>query len=265
MWRLRDLKSVLPRKLFFWRNEMGFYEMLVDYYDEIFPPSELTLEFLGKGLEDSAKILDAACGTGTYTIGLAQEGYQTVGVDLDETMIALAEKKAGDLGLDVDFIVSDMQNIDLVSTSDLDRIFCIGNSLVHLKNREEIKSFIETAYALLKDQGDLIIQIINYDRILDEGITFLPTIEVRDKGITFVRTYRYVESTGLIEFRTRLRVNGEETESCVSLYPIRKEDLYQVLVECGFTEVRVFGGFDESPYSKDALPLVLKAKKTVAE
>lgn len=242
---------------------MGFYEMLVDYYDEIFPTSERTLEFLGKDLEEAAKVLDAACGTGTYTIGLAEKGYQAVGVDLDESMIALAEKKAENLGLDVDFIVSDMLNIDLVSTSDLDRIFCIGNSLVHLKNRQEIKTFVETAFSLLKDQGDLILQVINYDRILDEQITFLPTIEVRGRGITFVRTYKYLENTGMIEFRTRLRVNGEETESCVLLYPIRKDDLYQILVECGFTDVKVYGGFDGTPYAKDALPLIIKAKKTV--
>ncbi|MBW8381720.1 MAG: class I SAM-dependent methyltransferase, partial [Youngiibacter sp.] len=170
--------------------ELKFYEILATHYDDIFPLSGNTLSFLSEGLEPEAKVLDAACGTGTYAIALAGKGFQTVGVDIDESMVAIAETKAVMLDADADFIVSDMMDIDLVCTDEMDMIFCIGNSLVHLKDRKQALDFIRICHGLLKPGGSMILQIVNYDRILDESLTSLPTIEVKEKDITFVRNYK---------------------------------------------------------------------------
>jgi 2-polyprenyl-3-methyl-5-hydroxy-6-metoxy-1,4-benzoquinol methylase len=44
-----------------------------------------------------ATVLDAGCGTGRVAIELARRGIATVGVDLDETMLGGARRKAQDL------------------------------------------------------------------------------------------------------------------------------------------------------------------------
>jgi len=41
-----------------------------------------------------ASVLDAGCGTGRVAIELARRGIDTVGVDLDTTMLAVAQRKA---------------------------------------------------------------------------------------------------------------------------------------------------------------------------
>jgi len=241
--------------------ELKFYEILATHYDDIFPLSGNTLSFLSEGLEPEAKVLDAACGTGTYAIALAGKGFQTVGVDIDESMVAIAEAKAVMLDADADFIVSDMMDIDLVCTDEMDMIFCIGNSLVHLRDRKQALDFIKICHGLLKPGGSLILQIVNYDRILDESLTSLPTIEVKEKDITFVRNYKLDPDTMKIEFRSKLRVGSEEAGSSVMLLPLRKSELEDMLESAGFKSIESFGGFDGSPWDKSKLPLVMRAKK----
>jgi SAM-dependent methyltransferase len=245
------------------RFSLKFYEMLVKHYDDVFPMSQDTYGFIREDLKPGDKVLDVACGTGTYTIPLQKEGVLACGLDLEETMIEQAVEKAEEENVSGDFVVSNMLNIDLVSEGDLRRIYIIGNSLVHLKSMDEVRSFLSIAYDLLNDEGDLIIQIINYDRILSLGIDHLPTIEVPGKGITFERNYNYDVSSSTIEFASRLNVLSESKESSVYLLPIRKDDLLKELENVGFKDISVYGNFKKEPFTENSVPLIIKARKNI--
>lgn len=240
---------------------MKFYEMLVKYYDDIFPMNDETYSFIRQDLIEGDKVLDVACGTGTYTLPLQKEGILAFGVDLEESMIEVAEEKAKKEGIRSDFVVASMLNLDLVSDGDLRRIFIIGNSLVHLKSLDEIRTFIMLCYELLMNGGDLIIQIINYDKILDNDIKSLPTIEVPEKGVTFSRYYYYDLTSHSIEFASKLTVNGEVQESSVYLFPLRKDELIKELENAGFKDIETYKNFKGEPYEKEAMPLIVKARK----
>lgn len=235
--------------------------MLVKYYDDIFPLNQNTYAFLKEDLNPGDKVLDVACGTGSYTIGLIKEDILACGLDLEDTMIEKAEEKAAREGVTPDFVVSNMLNIDLVSDGGLRRIYIIGNSLVHLKSMDEIRTFLNSAHALLADGGDLIIQIINYDRILSQDLDHLPTIEVPEKEIVFERQYNYDVSSSTIEFASLLTVQGESRESSIYLLPVGKNELVKELEKAGFRDLEVFGSFKKEPYTEDSVPLILKAKK----
>lgn len=240
---------------------MKFYEMLVKYYDDIFPMNDETYSFIRQDLIEGDKVLDVACGTGTYTLPLQKEGILAFGVDLEESMIEVAEEKAKKEGIRSDFVVASMLNLDLVSDGDLRRIFIIGNSLVHLKSLDEIRTFLMLCYELLMSGGDLIVQIINYDKILDNDIKSLPTIEVPEKGVTFSRNYFYDLTSHSIEFASKLTVNGEVQESSVYLFPLRKDELIEELKNAGFKDIETFKNFKGEPYEKEAMPLIVKAIK----
>lgn len=243
---------------------MRFYEILEKHYDFIFPFQNSTYDFIRDGLNPQDKVLDVACGTGTYTIALRKEGILSCGLDLEESMIRMAEKKAEEQGLQGDFIVSNMLDMDLVHEGGLRRIFIIGNSLVHLNSLDQIKNFITTAYSLLHDEGDLMIQIINYDRILKENIDHLPTIHVPDIGLTFKRNYKYDAEAHLIDFSSQLSVHGETEEASVQLFPLKKEELVHLLMEVGFEEIHLYGSFKEEPYTESSTPLIVVAKKKLS-
>jgi SAM-dependent methyltransferase len=57
-------------------------------------------------------VLDAGCGSGEHALLAASLGCRVLGVDLAETAIALARRKAGARGLDAEFAVADAFELD---------------------------------------------------------------------------------------------------------------------------------------------------------
>ena len=52
-------------------------------------------------------VLDAGCGTGENALHVASLGLSVLGVDVAETALAIARKKAADRGIEVEFAAAD--------------------------------------------------------------------------------------------------------------------------------------------------------------
>ena len=63
------------------------------YGDEVYP----YIKFLLK--TKSIKTLDLGCGTGISTRELQQHGFNVIGLDKDESMIAVAEEHGSDIAI----------------------------------------------------------------------------------------------------------------------------------------------------------------------
>jgi len=247
---------------------MGFYEELSRYYDIIFPAAPATVELIEKLAHNGKHILDIACGTGNYAIELAKKGYIVDGVDLDNEMIKAGKRKAKAENLDINFIRGNMKDIKfLFPDKKYDLVYCIGNSLVHLDNESEIQQMINDVADITKDNGTLVIQIVNYDRILDFNIDHLPTISRKEAGVDFVRKYIHDKSSGKILFNTEIHISNNNNnkkhiyENSVALYPLRKDALVNIVKNAEFKNVEVYGGFNKEEYSENSFATVLVARK----
>lgn len=245
---------------------MGFYEEFSRYYDIIFPATPDKIEFIENAANGGKYVLDIACGTGNYAIELAKKGYIVDGVDLDAAMVEEAKEKAKTENLNINFVQGNMKNIkDLFLEKKYDLVYCIGNSLVHLDNESEIQQMIDDVYEIINNDGRLLIQIINYDRILDFYIDHLPTISKKELGVEFVRNYVYDKGTGKILFNTEIHISNEtEThkyENSVALLPLRKDALVNIVKKAGFNNIKVYGGFSEDEYCANSFATVLVAEK----
>ncbi|MDP9394354.1 MAG: class I SAM-dependent methyltransferase [Actinomycetota bacterium] len=65
--------------------------------------------FVAALLPAGARVLDAGCGTGRVAVRLAELGYDCVGVDLDESMLAVAGRTRPDLT----WLHADLATLDL--------------------------------------------------------------------------------------------------------------------------------------------------------
>lgn len=244
-------------------RHMEFYKQISKYYDYIFPTGEEQLKFLTEIAGNPPKaVLDIACGTGGYALELAAKGYNVTAVDRDAGMLEQLSGKVSSSGGSLEFQQADMVNIDENLSSKFNMAFCIGNSLAHLNNMQQIKEFLANVKKTMVNDGSLVLQIINFDRIILREIKSLPTIENKSIGLTFERNYDYNKQYNRIAFKTRLTVEGKTLDNEVTLYPLRQDELTEAVSEAGFKKQKLFGDFTGNEFDKyNSYMLVLWARQ----
>ena len=98
----------------------------------------------------AGRALDLGCGTGTNAITMAKEGWQVTGVDFVGKAIQMARKKAQQLGIKVDFHISDVTKLDFI-TGQFDLILDIG--CFHSLSPQAKNAYIENLSRLLSADG----------------------------------------------------------------------------------------------------------------
>ena len=234
-----------------------FYNSIAAQYDEIFPfkPQQFKFVLDLAGNPGQKELLDIGCGTGSLSIELGKKFKSVIGIDLDEAMLEKAQSKAEG---NVRFEQLDMLKIlERFGKSAFDTILCFGNTLVHLESDEAIASFLDQSRKLLRPGGQLLIQIINYDRIFEQNLKGLPSIKT--ENLVFTRKYNYDKNSTHIDFQTILQftASGTEVVNHVDLYPIRKKELSGLIKKAGFRNLEYYGNFKGEAFSSESQPLII--------
>lgn len=235
---------------------MKLYSDFAKYYDLVFPSRHETIHFL-KSEFDSGILLDVACGSGEYSIALAEAGFQVEGLDIDQEMIRYAKEKIVNTDLTISFQESGM--LEFVLKRQYDGIFCIGNSFVHLKDKTEMKQTLEMFYKGLQKGKKLVLQIINYDKIPTNEPFFLPTI--LQNNVSFMRSYEPLDEKR-ITFHTTLSTKQDTFHNQVILYRLEQRELLELLEEVGFKNNTLYGDFSKNSYdSNTSFHLIVVSQK----
>jgi 2-polyprenyl-3-methyl-5-hydroxy-6-metoxy-1,4-benzoquinol methylase len=206
--------------------------------------------------------LDAGSGTGFHALLLAQQGVHVTAVDVSGDMLQAVRSHAGHMNLHVATVRSNFQDLDKILKQEFDAVFCMGNSLAHVLTEEDLRTALRNFSSLIKPQGILFMQNLNYDRILAARERIQSVKEAGDK--TFVRFYDYAENR--LSFNILTIERGEEqvrqSLRTVRLRPLISHELVRLLKECGLSEISLYGGISMDSFnpsiSKD---LVILAKK----
>lgn len=234
---------------------MSFYSVLSEYYDEIFPADPDQAALVNAFSPRDADILDVGCGAGGLSGLLASAGHTVTGIDYDAAMV----ERAIIANQGLRFIHASMLDISSLFNSDtFDTVVSFGNVLPHLSSDAEIQSFFTAAHAVLKPGGRLLLQILNYDRILRDHITELPLIIT--PRVTFRRTYRFRDD-GTLDFITAISGDHGISEQSIVLRPLLPRTVNDLLQQAGFGAVTLYGSFAQNPLAADSFILVISATK----
>ena len=229
------------------------YSRISPYYDSIFPADAGSLRFCTETLQGKGRLLDIGCGTGNKTVLFAAPNRRIIGTDADPDMIAEAERRNDDPS--ISFEVLDMRELESRFTpASFDGVLCLGNTLVHLTTPEALTGALAAFRRLLEPGGLCLIQILNYDRILDNAITELPSLET--DTIRFERRYRRQGRTLLFMTELLVKGTGERIASSTELYPLRPSELEKGLEQAGFSSTRLYGGYDGSPHTPESFTTI---------
>jgi len=194
--------------------------------------------------------LDAGAGTGFHSLLLAELGVRVTAVDISGEMLERLQHNAKRLRLSVDTVTTSFENISDSISITFDSIFCLGNSIVHVLSDTALEKSFSNFHSLLKPGGVLIIQILNYDRIIKERRRVQNIKKKRD--ITFIRFYDYYNDRlffnilKLIDKDNRI----DHTINTVELRPIKNDDLTDFLRRAGFTSIDKYGSLQFEPFDE---------------
>ena len=99
----------------------------------------------------SGILLDLACGTGTLSALFARRGYDVVGVDASEDMLALAQEKRVEEGFEALFLCQNMETLDLFGT--IDAAVCTLDSLNHITDKAAFCEALRRVALFMNDGG----------------------------------------------------------------------------------------------------------------
>ncbi len=236
-----------------------FYDILAKFYDIIFPKNLTIFNFLNSYLiNQPSNILDIACGTGQYSLAFAQKGHNVYGIDNNKNMIESAINKAFLASIIVTFDVFDMMQLNLYNIQIFDFIFCIGNSIAHIKSIDELNNFFTNIYNKLKKNGFFVVHMINYQNrnIFDKS--FFPIIS--KENLQFIRWYEPSNTTGEIIFKAKLIHDNKEYSISNTLLKLDVEQIFDYL-QMKFSKVELFGDYNHNPFYLDSNSAIFVCQK----
>jgi len=239
-----------------------FYTSISKHYSEIFPYNPAQLGFVEKKLLQlqDKRILDVGCATGQLAFELAEAGADVVGIDLNDQLLEIALEGIPQPNLS--FKTINMLHLSEHFQNDtFEAVLCFGNTLVHLQELHEMKHFFFEVSKVLNDGGYFLLQILNYDHILEDQINKLPLIE--NDMFRFERRYGFVTKSRLINFDTDLYLKSEDEtiSNQTQLFALKSRELEHLLEQEGFTDIQLFANFNGDPFGGKHLPLVLSCRK----
>ena len=247
---------------------MSIYEDLAPIYDDLFPQNPAATAFLldlarrKNGIQGlPRRVPDIGCATASQLLELAAAGWEAFGIEPSLSMRERAQAKARRSGLTLQISEGSMLDArSRFSKGHFGLLLCIGNTLPYLGDEEELREFLRGAASLLAPGGSLVLQTLNYARVLPSfdkghngGAESFAFPELRAGGSTFRRRYEEAQG-GRLAFITEVIQEGKETAREASLLtPFRPEALVKALQESGFEEplARSGWGLSASGFSSE--------------
>ena len=234
---------------------MEFYKKLSKVYDKLFIKNKSMVDFLSENLPSNSTILDAGCSTGAYSLALSEEGFNVIGIDIDNFMIDKARDNRG--FLPVKFYKYDIREISSkFKENQFDEIFCINNVFSTLMDKEEILETLKSMNKCLKENGVLIIEIDNYNNISNKSI--------ENGDVKLIK--EYVKNREDVKLKQTLTTKNKylETECStleIPLINIKKDELISLLESTGFINMEIFGSANKENFYDQSHSLIVRAIK----
>ena len=207
-------------------------------------------------------VLELGCGTGTMTGLLAGKGYDMIGVDNSEEMLAEAMEKRVESGQDILYLQQDMQEFELYGT--VRAIVSVCDSLNYITEREELLQVFRLVNNYLDPEGLFLFDMNTIHKYRDIlGDTTIA--ENRDEG-SFIWDNSYDPENGLNIYELAVflpREDGlyEKAEEVHCQKAYSQEEIEELIREAGMELLEVYDAYTGRPAADDSERLFFIARE----
>jgi glycine/sarcosine N-methyltransferase len=230
------------------------------FYDELAANYDKMISF-DKAVEKKKKLLknfikpemkyaaDLGCGSGVDSIALVSLGLKVTAFDPSVEMLAVAKENAEREKAKVMFHNLSIDSISKDFNDQFDLVVSLGNTFANFGKEQLVKS-LQRCKQILKPQGILLIQILNYEKILNDKERIVNITEGVDKY--FIRFYDFIGT----EFIFNILIFNKEKPSehkliSTKLYPHTQDDFITALKRVEFSEVELFSDLELTIFNKE--------------
>jgi glycine/sarcosine N-methyltransferase len=220
----------------------------------------------------SSQVLDLGCGSGEHTRFLRTLGYEAIGVDASPAQLEAA-RQADPGGR---YLLAGLTELDRVLEAGPGGAICLGNTLPHLCEEAEVRACLSGLARLLRPGAPFLLQLLNYDRILDRAERTFPVVlrpgEAEGESTVFLRLMTH-QGEGRLSFlpaRLRYRPGGAIPLELVAAQEVplrgwRRAELEALLGEAGFQVCEVLGSMTGGDWSATSSDLVILSRRSQPE
>lgn len=224
---------------------------LVEYYDELFPTSETRKKFFSDFSEvfnTPVHFLSIDCGTGLLESILAKKGHDVTGIENTELLVSANLRRRSQL-MSIRFFQMEKEDMSKFLGKSFYNVISVLNSRIIFMTRDEIKRFFSDCKKLISENGSIILELINFEKLKDQSMIQLPVREsVRSKLFTEI----YEAEDG-----TRTLTSNVENSSGkilpvlknVPIYPLMPSEIEQFAEEAGFSSAEFYADFEKSEFT----------------
>ena len=232
----------------FYNGISAFYDDMIGFDASLVNKTKLLGTMLaGYNIETAA---DIGCGTGLDSLALASLGYKVKGFDISKKMIEIAKQNARKKKLKPEFIDISSGKINKSEYGKYDLVVSLGNALANM-DENILESTIKVMFSMLKNQGLIILQLLNYEKIMKEKPVVIGMKESCEKTIT--RYYEYEAKDVNFNILAVDKANiSKSTLVKTKIYPYRKSHLSKKIKEAGFTGIQFYGSLKLEKYLPDS-------------
>lgn len=134
----------------------SFYDGLA-YNSEYGRRAEYVYGLLSDAGAKDGILLDLGCGTGNFSVAMAEKGYDVIAVDASPDMLMQAQAKAAEKELDILFLCQDMTMLDLYGT--VGSCICLFDTFNHLGSAEEFARAVSRVSLFMEPGGAFIFDV----------------------------------------------------------------------------------------------------------
>ena len=211
--------------------------------------------WLNQARKFGGPILELACGTGRVSLPLAKAGFAVTGVDISDSMLAEARKKAAAAAVAIEWLKADMRSFDLGRKFPL--VIFPFNTIAVLHGLEDLEACLSCVKQHLAPGGRFIIDVFHpsLDILRRDPEQRFPHCEYPapdGQGPVVVTESTAYDATHQIN-RVKLffKFPGQ-VEEAVEEFTVRvyfPQELDALLKYNGLAVESKFGNYDESPFA----------------
>ena len=250
------MEKLLPNNIFY--DELANnYDEMISFDNAVEKKKNLLKNFVNLNTITAA---DIGCGSGVDSIALSTVGIKVTAFDPSTEMLKVAKVNAKKMNINVEFYNSAADQIPKEHNNKFDLVISLGNTFTNIPH-EKFNDSIKRCYDILKPNGQLLIQVLNYTGILMDKKRIVSIKEGKDKY--FIRFYDFISEQIIFNILTYSRNNNYDFKlSSTRIYRQLSEDYISGLKTFGFNSISFFGDLNFSEFipsqSKDLIVLAIK-------